>query len=237
MTAYFITATGTDIGKTYVTSLMLSILRQNRRQARACKPVMSGVQDWQENDAASLLRALGQSVNKTSIRSISPYVFRDPFSPHRAAELVGKTIAPDELLRWCQDWLAAEQNSLSFIEGVGGVMVPVTRDYTVLDWMRELGLPVVMVTGDYLGTLSHTLTALHQLHQSGIAVKAVIVNQSEMSVEHNDICATLTHMNPYQNVPVLSLPRHAAAQISNAFAKDNVFTASIQDFLSFTESL
>ena len=64
------------------------------------------------------------------------------------------------------------------IEGVGGIMVPLDERHTVLDWMSALRLPVLLVAGSYLGTISHTLTALHVLAQRNLDIAAVVVSES-----------------------------------------------------------
>src|SRR5262249_37315350 len=69
-------------------------------------------------------------------------------------------------------------NGALLIEGVGGVMVPLGGRHTVLDWMTELKLPLLLVTGSYLGTISHTLTALDVLARRSLTVAAVVVSES-----------------------------------------------------------
>ena len=88
-----------------------------------------------------------------------------------------------------------------FIEGVGGVMVPLDARHTVLDWMADLGLPILLVTGAYLGTISHTLTALAALAGRGLAPKALVVNDTgdgpvalaETAADHRPLRAVRTH--------------------------------------------
>ncbi len=114
------------------------------------------------------------------IDAIAPYRFTAPLSPHRAAAQEGKEIDVAELVRWTKHQLAigADVGALTLIEGVGGVMVPLTEQYTTLDWMAALDVPVVLVVGSYLGTISHTLTALEVLRARGLNVQALIMNET-----------------------------------------------------------
>jgi dethiobiotin synthetase len=77
----------------------------------------------------------------------------------------------------CRNAISANQGTL-LIEGIGGIMVPLDNKHTVLDWMLALEIPLVLVTGTYLGSLSHTLTCLDVLSRRGLVVKSIIVNET-----------------------------------------------------------
>jgi len=99
-----------------------------------------------------------------------------------AAAREGRALDYGKLVSFCREQIAATAaGETLYIEGVGGVMVPLTEDKTVLDWMAALSLPVLLVAGTYLGTISHTLTAAHALRERHIAVRAVILSESEDS--------------------------------------------------------
>ena len=93
------------------------------------------------------------------------------------------------------------KEDIVFIEGVGGVMVPVDATHTVLDWIEALGIQVILVTGSYLGSLSHTLTALGVLEQRKIPVFAVIVNESEESAV--PLSATVGELSRWTRLPLV----------------------------------
>jgi dethiobiotin synthetase len=114
-----------------------------------------------------------------SIDSISPWRFSAPLSPHRAAALEQKTLDVDALVKWSRARITGD--GLTLIEGAGGVMVPLTNSYTSLDWMAELGLPIILVTGSYLGSISHTLTALDALRSRNLALHALVMSETEGS--------------------------------------------------------
>ena len=102
-----------------------------------------------------------------------------------------------------------------FIEGVGGVMAPLDARHTVLDLMAALKLPVILVTGSYLGTLSHTLTALEVLRARDIQVATLVINESAASaVSLADTAASIKRLAP--GIKTILLPRHAD---TSAFAR------------------
>ncbi len=212
--ALFVTAAGTEIGKTLVTAALVHQLREAGRPVRALKPVISGLDEVApaDSDSGRLLAALGRPVDADGIAGISPWRFGAPLSPHMAAAAEGREIDFDALVGFCRAEMkaCAAAGETLLIEGVGGAMVPVTTRRTVLDWIAALGLPAVLVGGSYLGALSHTLTAARALESAGIAIAAAAISESE----DNDVglaptVETLRGFLP--TTPVLPLPRIRAA--------------------------
>jgi len=207
MSAYFVTSTGTDIGKTFVTAGLIRYLREAGQAVDALKPVVSGYDSSTEttSDPAVLLKALGREPNAEAIAGVAPWRFRAPLSPDLAAAREKRPIDFDALLAFSR--AAVEGNKgILFIEGVGGIMVPIDAKRTVLDWMAALGLPLILVVGGYLGTISHTLTALDVLAQRKLKVAAVVVSESERNpVELDETVASLTRFT--DAIPVVGLPR------------------------------
>ncbi len=241
--AYFITATGTEIGKTFVTSLLLRLAQRDSRSALALKPVISGYdpETPDTSDTAHLLQAMERPVTADAIATLSPWRFTAPLSPHRAAELEGRTLDVEVLTEWCQAQLSATPNSLHLIEGAGGIMAPLTYTATMLDWMRALNLPVILITSDYLGTLSHTLSALHCLRQSGIELAATIINASETPASPDILPATLQSLSPYPEAPIVTLPRFSMEE-ATLWQNDTLFKQvdsreECTDFLTLAASL
>ena len=182
MTAFFITSSGTDIGKTYFSCVLARALRQRHRQVRLLKPVISSFnpEKPEESDSYQLLESIGVSPTLAELEAISPWQFKAPLSPDMAASREGKRISLSALTSFCQDHIAQSQDIL-LIEGVGGAMVPINESSTVLDWMSALGLPAIVVVGGYLGTISHTLTTVATLDSRKVPVPYIIVNESEQN--------------------------------------------------------
>jgi dethiobiotin synthetase len=184
MTGYFVTATGTDIGKTYVSANLLRQWRREGRAVAALKPVMSGFDPAQlgTSDAGQLLLAMDAPMDKGGLNLISPWRFTAPLSPDMAAAREGKTIPYDKLVDTCRAvaGMMPEDGRL-IIEGVGGVFVPLDDRHTVMDWMGDLKMPILMVAGSYLGTISHTLAALAAMKLHDLAPTTIVINESPVS--------------------------------------------------------
>ncbi len=210
MSAFFITATGTDIGKTYVTAGLLRHLR--REDASAIKPVSSGftAESAAASDPMQLLEAMGEAVTADTLARISPWRFAEPLSPDMAAAREGRVVDFDAVVEFCRTTIFRAKGPL-FVEGVGGVMVPLDAHHTVRDWMAALGLPVVLVAGSYLGTISHTLTALDVLARTRVKVAALVVNETAQSAVPLD--ETIVALHRFAGaVPVVALHRAAGRQ-------------------------
>jgi dethiobiotin synthetase len=220
MTAYFVTSTGTDIGKTFVTAGLIRHLRGAGTTVDALKPVVSGYDSSvvETSDPAVLLGALGQPVSAEEIERIAPWRFRAPLSPDIAAAREGRAIDFDELIAFSRRAVDGT-NGVLFIEGVGGIMVPLDSQRTVLDWMAALNIPLLFVVGGYLGTISHTLTALDVLTQRGLKLAAIVVCESERNpVEIGDTVASIARFS--DGIEVIGLPRLPAGILDHpAFAR------------------
>ncbi len=166
MSAYVIAATGTGVGKTFTTCALA-----HASGGRAYKPVISGF-DGDETDTHQLIDAMGGG----NVEDVSPWRFAAPLSPDMAAARENRRIDLDELTEWCREH--TREAGPAFIETVGGVMVPLNDRHTTLDWMRGMNLPVILVAGTYLGTISHTLTAIAALRGAGLGIRALVLSES-----------------------------------------------------------
>jgi dethiobiotin synthetase len=203
MSRYFITSTGTGIGKTLVTSSLCWQLKN----VTAIKPVISGYDASDlSNDSAQILLSCGIEPTAAAQATISPWRFAAPLAPNMAAQREGKTLDFDALIAFCKE------SDATFIEGVGGVMVPLNDRTTVLDWMQALGFPVILTTGSYLGSISHTLTAIEALKNRNITLHAVIICESEHSSVLLDETAQTLETFITASIPVVKIPRFATTE-------------------------
>jgi dethiobiotin synthetase len=175
VTAIFVTGSGTDVGKTFLSAALIRHWRAAGQTVAAFKPVVSGFDPAtpESSDPGVLLAALGRP---TEIGTISPWRFAAPLSPDMAAAREGRALDFNAIVEFSRRAVASADRVL--IEGVGGVMVPLDERHTVLDWMSALRLPLLLVAGSYLGTISHTLTALRVLAQRNLTIAAVAISES-----------------------------------------------------------
>ena len=213
MSACFVTSTGAEIGKTYVTAMLCRELRRKDITVRALKPVLSGFEreNAVECDSGIILNALGRTVSEASINEITPWRFAAPLSPDMAAAREGRLINFNALVEFSQPG----DEEFLVVEGVGGAMVPLTSQKTVLDWIVALGYPALVVAGSYLGTISHTLTTVNAMRVQGAAVSAVVVSESEISpVPVSETVDTILRF--LDDIPVIAVPRRGTVDLMQA---------------------
>ena len=176
----FITGTDTDVGKTIVTAGLLRQLRNAGVNAASMKPVQTGAE--QSGDGTLLApdlmvhhRAAGMSAPCDERELMAPYLYEPACSPHLAGRMAGRY--PDIAhIRSCADRLMQRYDTL-LVEGAGGVYAPLTESETMLDLMRALAFPVLLVAHRGLGTINHALLSIDALRAAGLDILGVVFNE------------------------------------------------------------
>lgn len=162
MNKYFITGIGTGIGKTLVSAILTEKLK-----ADYWKPIQSG--DLETSDSITINSLVSNS--RTVIHPES-YRLTKPLSPHLSARLDGIEIDLNQIN-------LPETNNNLIIEGAGGLMVPLNETELIVDLIKKLGVEVILVSQNYLGSINHTLLSVNLLRQYEIPVKGIIFNGTE----------------------------------------------------------
>ena len=214
MPGLFVTATGTDVGKTYVTAGLIRAARRAGRPVDALKPILSGYDpaDAATSDPGVLLAALGRAPTPDAVAEIAPWRFAAPLSPDMAAAAEGAAIDFEAVVAACRVRLAPDR--LTLVEGVGGVMVPIDTRHTILDLAAAVALPVVLVSGTALGAISHLLTARAALRAWGLSIRAIVLNESAASTV--PLAATLATLANFCDEPLGIVPRDADERVFDA---------------------
>ncbi|MGE6698929.1 dethiobiotin synthase [Hyphomonas sp. NPDC076900] len=205
MRGYFVTATGTDIGKTYISARLIEAWRRRGFVTQATKPLMSGFTEdaLEQSDAGRLLLAMGQAVTPASVSEICLHRLAPPLAPNVAMRQAGIAQNYNEIRGFVERRLAAGAD-VHLVEGAGGVMSPLTDDTLQIDLMADLQLKVILVTAPYLGSISHTLTAIDALHARGLEIAALVVSQpfvsgGEPGVFIEEVCR-------FRTLPMVGVP-------------------------------
>ncbi len=171
MRGLFVTGTDTGVGKSVLAAAICAALVRRGERVAAFKPVVTGTDDppgdW-PRDHELLAAQTGQRPGE-----VTPHTFGPPVSPHLAAEMAGTAVDPESFSAAARG--AAEGADALVCEGVGGLMVPLTRSYVVRDLAVELGLPLVVAARPGLGTISHTLLTVSAARSAGVAVAGVVI--------------------------------------------------------------
>ena len=198
----FVTGTDTGVGKTVLVAAIVAALRARDVGVTALKPLITGLDersdpDWPP-DHELLARTAGCAPDEVALLGFGP-----PVSPHLAAELVGHPINPTVLL----DRVRSARNGHDelIVEGVGGLLVPITRDFDVRRFAAELGLPLLIAARPGLGTINHTLLTLEAARAAGLEPIAVVLTPWPADPDEIERSNRAT-IEDRGDVPVFTLP-------------------------------
>lgn len=183
MKQYFVTGIGTDIGKTVVSAVLCRKLN-----AAYYKPIQAGNLENLESDFIKNL-VPGITIFETK------YKLNNPLSPHLAAKLDNVRIDIENIT------LPNFKESL-IVEGAGGILVPLNDEYTILDLIKKLKLPVIVIVKHYLGSINHSLLTCEVLKQSGVEIAGIIFN-GESNEESEKIILKRTQIPCIGRIPEL----------------------------------
>ena len=213
MKGLFITGTDTGVGKTVVTGLLGRFFLD-----KGCNVI---TQKWIETGSSGLSSDISlhlslMNMPKKNIKDylpyVSSYVFRFASSPHLAARLEKKNIKPDKI----KDSFKALSKNFDFVivEGAGGALVPFNKRKLIIDIAQELGLPVLIVAGNKLGAINHTLLTVEALRKRKMKIIGIVFNNQSTGInrtvlENNpQIVKTLTNETVFGMLPRLKNREH-----------------------------
>ena len=211
--ALFVTGTGTDIGKTYVTGLIVKCLRDAGRSAGYYKAALSGAEVAADGtllpgDALHVARAAGLDAADVTVS----YVYRDAVSPHLAAQIEHR---PMDFAKVAEDYRRAkERTDYLTVEGSGGIICPLRWDddeHVVLDDLAvRLGLAVLVVADAGLGTINAAVLTAEHLYARGIPLRGFIFNNWQGGLMQED---NVRMVEEITGARVLARVPHGAAEL------------------------
>jgi dethiobiotin synthetase len=195
----FITGTDTAIGKTVVTAALALCLKQRGLRVAAMKPIETGCSNERElgSDAERLRTIMAAA---TSIELISPYRFALPLAPRAAARATEVTIEIDRITAAYRT--LANDYDFVLVEGIGGLMVPLSEKMDVRDLIAALGLPTLVVGLAALGGVNHALLTIEALRQRAIFIAGIVLNQLVSEPNHQQTQSTVDLIRERSGVPV-----------------------------------
>lgn len=169
----FVTGTDTGVGKTVVTGAIAAALADDGLRVAAFKPAVTGLDEPADPDWPRDHELLAAAAGGLDPAAVTGQTFGPPVSPHLAAAQAGAPLDPPALVAAARATGASADALL--VEGVGGLLVPLTPGYTIRDYARDLGLPLVVAARPGLGTISHTLLTIEAARAVGLEVRAVVM--------------------------------------------------------------
>jgi dethiobiotin synthetase len=174
MKSYFVTATDTGVGKTAITASLAACMKKRGIDVGVMKPIATGIPQksgFRSSDVSFLVESSGV---KDSEDMVNPIFLPLPVSPYDACKNLGLTINVDIIKEKFEN--LRKSHELVLVEGIGGILTPITESLFVADVIKMLGLETIIVTRSTLGTLNHTMLTVNACKQYGISIKGIIIN-------------------------------------------------------------
>lgn len=173
----FITGIDTNIGKTYATAWLLNDLSKQDKKVISQKFIQTGCTDTSE-DIETHMRLLSKSNYEGELKQLTaPIIMTYPASPHLAASIDNVSINLDEIKNATDTLLSKYGYEHVLLEGAGGIMVPITKDYLTIDYIKDMNYPVSLVTSGRLGSINHTLLSIEAVINRGIKLHSIVYNE------------------------------------------------------------
>lgn len=174
MKAYFITGTDTGVGKTVITAGLAGSMRKLGINVGVMKPIATGIPQeigFKSHDVSIIAAA---SLTKDPEDWINPVFLPLPSSPYDATKLLSISIDIQGILEKFSRLL--NSHDVLLVEGIGGIMTPITQNFFVIDLIKSMNIETIIVTRSTLGTLNHTMLTYQMCKDYGIKVKGLIIN-------------------------------------------------------------
>ena len=174
MKSYFVTGTDTGVGKTEITAALAACLKKRGIDVGIMKPIESGNPQKTGFKSSDVSKLYDASCVKDSEETVNPVFLPLPTSPYDATKILNLPVNMQVVFEKFQELLKRHQMLL--VEGIGGMMTPITKNFFVADMIKAMGLETIIVARATLGTLNHTIMTIKTCQQYEIPVKGIIVN-------------------------------------------------------------
>jgi len=212
MKPLFITATDTDVGKTYVCAGLAYALKKLNVDVGIMKPFACGVKQktgFSSNDLTTLANA---AMVDDAEDIINPFFFPIPASPYTAAKNLGVKIDVEHVMECFRK--LDKIHDIVLVEGIGGIMTPILKDYAIIDLIKDLKANTIIVTSSKIGTVNHTVLTCNICKNMNIPIKGLIINNFDPS--GYPIPELERDLSALTDLPVLcSLPHMKKFNLSN----------------------
>jgi dethiobiotin synthetase len=215
----FVTGCDTGVGKTVIAGAIAASMKAHGLDVGVMKPVASGAKEIENklvSEDAVYLRKIIDSTDDDAL--VNPILLKPPIAPTIAASKAGIPIDIDKILKAYE--ALTNRHDFVVVEGVGGLMVPIDDTHFVADLARKMDLALVIVTGDYLGAINHTLLTIEYARNRNLRIKGIVIN---MLKNGDDF---VREIEKYSSVPVLgTIPFK-----ENVSVEDCIYGDIVEDF-------
>ncbi len=220
---FFITGTDTGVGKTVIVAALVKGVRFLGYSVCGMKPIETGCKKSKfEVQKEKLIPSDGMFLREIagmddSIDLVTPITFENPLAPMAASDIEGVPVDIDKIQKAYKE--LSKKYDVVIIEGIGGLLVPVKKDYFVLDLARDFGLSIIVVSRPDLGTLNHTMLTVNYAIKEGLNVAGIIINYTRPPKDTIDEETNPEILKQISPVPIIGIFPYLKDLESNTIEK------------------
>lgn len=231
---FFVTATDTGVGKTIISSALILLLRSIGYNVCGMKPIETGCK--KQDNSNILIPSDGSFLKDISnvnedIELVTPLRFKNPLAPLTASRIENKTIKLEKIYKAFLK--LSSKYDVIIVEGIGGLLVPIKKDYFVLDLALELKLPLIIVTRPGLGTINHTLLTLRYALSEGLEVSGIVINYCEPPTSSIAEKTNYNILKQLSSVPIIGIFPYLKKINKNSIKKASKEYLSLEHIIKF----
>ena len=223
MKSLFVTGVDTGVGKTVFTCALAHALRLAGINVGVMKPFATGLPragQYKSEDVELLIKSSGVSDPQ---ELVNPYYFEIPASPYMAAKKLEKTIDIDVVLSGFE--LLQSSHDVVLVEGIGGIMTPILKDYFVADLIKDLNLDSILVTSTKIGSVNHTLLTLDACKKYGIRIAGLVISEVDSGYSVNDLESDLVSLSGVD--VICKIPHVSGIESASKVLQQNNFVSKL----------
>ena len=176
MNSFFVTGTDTDVGKTCVSAAIAKHLRDNGVDVGVMKPFASGYKATADSVSGDVEILMKYSGAKDPIDLVNPYYFEIPTSPYDACKQLNLEIDISRVIDSYKQLVSI--HDVVIVEGIGGIMTPISKNYFVSDLISDLQMNTIVVTGSKVGAVNHLMLTYQHVKEKNLCLNGFVINQN-----------------------------------------------------------
>ena len=176
MTSLFVTGTDTDVGKTCVTASIVSYLSRMNVNVGVMKPFASGYKATTDSVSDDVRILMKYSRVNDPVYLVNPYFFEIPTSPYDACKQLNREIDISKVINSYKQLTSI--HDVVIVEGIGGIMTPISKNYFVSDLIADLQMNAIIVTGSKVGTVNHLMLTYQHVKEKNLGLNGFLINQN-----------------------------------------------------------
>lgn len=200
--SFFITGTGTGVGKTIVTAGLAGFFLSKGKNVSVMKPVQTG--EGKSVSDLEIVKTIVPGMTPLPKMLATPYSFSLPASPLLAARSENREIDPDTIMKAFKESSSRPDIDILLVEGAGGLLVPMTNDFLMVDLISKMNIPAILVTAPELGTVNHTLLSIEAMKKRNLKIAGIIINKMPLQpgIVEKDNVKTIEQIS---GIPVIAV--------------------------------